>query len=715
MFGIAEIFLIITSVTLANTNKETNFFVATNGNDNWSGMLAEPNANKTDGPFATLSRARDAIHSLKMNGNLKNPVTVMVRDGKYFLDEPFILTKKDSGTQDCPITYTAYPGEKPILSGGRKVVGWKPYKDNIFMADLPGSKGGKWKSRQLFLNGKRQQRARFPKLSQNDPLYSGWALTEGPAYEGSIDAFIYKPDTFHNRWSKPTEVEVIYWANIGGWRSMVPIKTIDEEKRIITLAHSGWQFDVPGWYMPVTFTQNNRFYVENAIEELTEPGEWCLDSEEGVLYFMPPNGTIEGHEVVVPILDNIIDMQETSWITISGFTFTETTDGDNFHHEGVEGAGAMYPRPGWRYCGDAVHLKGAEHCRIENNYFDSVGGNAVYLESYNARNVISGNEISGAGANGVCLLGTKIKHPIFNRVTDNYIHHSGTINKYTAGIFTGMSDGNIISHNRIEHLPHHGINLSNSPYGRNFVEYNDIRWVDEEVADSTAINCWMEDPPDKNVQRCGHVIRFNYISDVYGCEVIDGKVGRSKMFPSSGIYLDNYTSNCFVYGNIIVRCAHSGVVVHAGKNNLIENNIIIDSPRSITFQDYVSGMEYWKQMNGFMTGNHVLRNIFYQSNVDNRLFGLSNWTDQTIAQSDFNLFFHVNDNNYVIDDNSNPSKSKITYEEWKHLGYDTNSAIIDPLFVDPKSDDYRLKPESPAFELGFNIIDVSKIGPRKIQ
>jgi parallel beta-helix repeat protein len=264
----------------------------------------------------------------------------------------------------------------------------------------------------------------------------------------------------------------------------------------------------------------------------------------------------------------------------------------------------MYPRPGWRYCGDAVHLKGAEHCQIENNHFDAVGGNAVYLEGYNARNVIVGNEISEAGANGVCLMGTRLKHPLFNRVADNDIHHCGVINTYTAGVFSGMSDGNVICHNRIEHLPHHAINLSNSPHGRNIVEYNDIRWVDEEVADSTAINCWMEDPPAKETERCGHIIRFNSIADVYGCEVIDGKVGRSQHFPTSGIYLDNYTSNCLVYGNIIVRCTHAGILVHAGKTNLIENNIIVDCLAGVRLQDYVSGMEYWGGMKGFMTGGY---------------------------------------------------------------------------------------------------------------
>ncbi|MCK4417413.1 MAG: hypothetical protein KAV99_04540 [Candidatus Latescibacteria bacterium] len=45
-------------------------------------------------------------------------------------------------------------------------------------------------------------------------------------------------------------------------------------------------------------------------------------------------------------------------------------------------------------------------------------------------------------------------------------------------------------------------------------------------------------------------------------------------------------------------------------------------------------------------------------------------------------------------------------------GYDTHSIVADPMFVDPGHDDYRLRPESPALKLGFQPIDVSKIGIR---
>ncbi|MBM4083084.1 MAG: hypothetical protein FJ278_25470, partial [Planctomycetes bacterium] len=58
-------------------------FVATNGNDAWSGALAKPNRAKTDGPFATLERARDEIRRLKETTGLPDGATIFIRGGAY--------------------------------------------------------------------------------------------------------------------------------------------------------------------------------------------------------------------------------------------------------------------------------------------------------------------------------------------------------------------------------------------------------------------------------------------------------------------------------------------------------------------------------------------------------------------------------------------------------------------------------------------------------
>ena len=49
---------------------------------------------------------------------------------------------------------------------------------------------------------------------------------------------------------------------------------------------------------------------------------------------------------------------------------------------------------------------------------------------------------------------------------------------------------------------------------------------------------------------------------------------------------------------------------------------------------------------------------------------------------------------------------------WQDAGWDRNSVVADPLFVDWQKDDWRLKPESPAWKLGWQEIPVGKIGVR---
>src|SRR5689334_16692632 len=56
------------------------FYVAPFGNDSWSGRLALPAPDGTDGPFATLAAARAAMAA--SSGNTR---TTFVRGGDYYL------------------------------------------------------------------------------------------------------------------------------------------------------------------------------------------------------------------------------------------------------------------------------------------------------------------------------------------------------------------------------------------------------------------------------------------------------------------------------------------------------------------------------------------------------------------------------------------------------------------------------------------------------
>ena len=52
----------------------------------------------------------------------------------------------------------------------------------------------------------------------------------------------------------------------------------------------------------------------------------------------------------------------------------------------------------------------------------------------------------------------------------------------------------------------------------------------------------------------------------------------------------------------------------------------------------------------------------------------------------------------------------MSFADWQQRAFDRNSVIADPLFVAPDRDDYALRPDSLAFELGFEPIDTSTMG-----
>ncbi|NOZ21359.1 MAG: hypothetical protein GXP25_09755 [Planctomycetes bacterium] len=172
-----------------------NFYVATNGSDSWSGKLPAPNAGKTDGPFATLARARDAVR--KITPKTKD-IIVMVRGGTYYLPEALTFGPKDSGNENGTISYVACPGEEVVLSGGRPITDWKPVGNGLYAATLPDVKAGHWYFRQLRVGDRRQHQARHPNYDEKDPIKGGWILVDKPQPMGG-GAFGASVTNIHNR------------------------------------------------------------------------------------------------------------------------------------------------------------------------------------------------------------------------------------------------------------------------------------------------------------------------------------------------------------------------------------------------------------------------------------------------------------------------------------------------------------------------------------
>jgi hypothetical protein len=73
---------------------------------------------------------------------------------------------------------------------------------------------------------------------------------------------------------------------------------------------------------------------------------------------------------------------------------------------------------------------------------------------------------------------------------------------------------------------------------------------------------------------------------------------------------------------------------------------------------------------------------------------------------DYNLWFNPGKKLEEVDFNGK------TWEKWNAMGKDIHSLYADPLFIDAEHFDFRLKENSPAFQLGFKNIDTSTVGPR---
>ncbi|NQU76024.1 MAG: hypothetical protein HQ546_06920, partial [Planctomycetes bacterium] len=412
--------------------QELCLYVAVDGCDRWSGRLSKPNATGNDGPLATLTRARDAASLIKRTH--RGPIKILILAGTHYLAEPLVLGPEDSGSADGTITYAAMPAEQATLSGGRRLeVSWQPYRDGIMMGSPQGQ--GPLDFSQLFVNGRRQIRARYPNYDSANPLVGGggW-VTAAPRgnlpglpvhYElGSrswireVEAafvphteFDFDPATFtKKRWSRPDEAVVHAMTSHPhltscGWGSIhYQVKDVDWTNHRIRLGKGGWQMSevCTG---PPTINESSRFYVENVFEELDAPGEWYFDRRQQVLYYYPPKGLdLSAARVETDGIKHLVELRGRKDRPV--------------HHVRLEGlrlahSAVTYLDPyetpslgDWSiYRGGAIVLEGTEDCEVRNCFFDALGGNGVFLNCYNRRADVCGNKFVELGDSAVCLVG----------------------------------------------------------------------------------------------------------------------------------------------------------------------------------------------------------------------------------------------------------------------------------------------------------------------
>jgi hypothetical protein len=517
-------------------------YVAPDGNDAWSGRLPAPNVNRTDGPFATIERARDAIRELKRQGLFpKGGVIVELQSGVYELTRPLELNEEDSGLPDAPIVYRACEGGKARLMGGKRVTGWRKVadtsvlsrleedvRDKIWQADLKalgivefGSPAGG--GLELFFNDMPMTLARYP----NEGFMHIADIVEYDGHQihgikGSrVGRFYYEGDR-PKRWIGEKDAWLHgYW--FWDWSDQRHrLKSIDPEKRIM---------EVEPPYHHYGYRKGQWFYAYNILAELDSPGEWYLDRATGMLYFYPPSDINEG-EAIVSALPTLLTIRGASHVLWEGIVM-----------EAVRGT--------------VVTITGGTGVRIAGCVIRNGGGYAVRIEG-GANHAVISCDIYGMGEGGIAMNGGDREKltPSLHLAENNHIHHYARWHRMYRPAIALNGVGNKARHNFIHDAPHQAIAFSGNDH---LMEFNRIERVCLESNDAGAIYS------GRDWTWRGTVIRFNLFCDIKGFQ------GKGAV----GVYLDDMLCGTVVFGNVFVRVTNAAFI-GGGRDNIVENNIFVD-------------------------------------------------------------------------------------------------------------------------------------------
>jgi len=658
------------TLSMAPRAEALTIYMSPQGNDGWSGQLASPNSQATDGPVATLERARDIIRRAKSG----EPSRVVVADGRYALKQPFVLTPADSG-----VAYEAAAGARPVFSGGRIIRGFQPVENSLWRTRIDDVANGSWYFEQLFVNGRRATRARSP----NKFYYYMLDVQEETLEKGSGRRPVRAKQTVTAR---PEDLRPLFALAQRELRDvqMVVYHKWDNTTRFIESvdrAESALATTGEGMKPWNSWGKGDRYHLENFMAALDAPGEWFL-SRDGWLYYMPLAGEdIRTAEVVAPVVEKFLvlegDVQNGKWVEnvkFKGLTF--------LHGEyrmppgGFEASQAASPI-------DAVVIAdGARNVIIEDCEFGHFGRYGVWFRKGCRNCTLRKSYIHDFGAGGVRIGESSVPRSEREQTShitldNNIIRHGGRIFPSAVGVWIGHSGDNTVAHNEIADLYYTGISAgwvwgySGSIAKRNSIRFNRVHHLGWAVlSDMGGIYTLGASE--------GTVISNNVFHDIYAYS-----------YGGWGLYTDEGSTGILMENNLVYNTKTGSFHQHYGKENIVRNNILVNSMlhqvqatrveehRSFTFEKNVVCWETGPLLSG-------------------------PWTKVNVNM-DHNCYWNAAGQNVTF--------AGMSLEEWRQKHQrDEHSIIADPLFVDAAKGDFRLQPGSPARKIGFEPFDYTQAG-----
>lgn len=608
------------------------YYVAPNGNDQWSGTLPAPNASGADGPLATFDRARALVQSISKSGLTE--VAVQFRGGTYALPTAVLFTAADSGSMGTPIVYQNYPGESPVFSGGVRVTNWTNVSGNIWKATLPASTQY---FENLFYNGKRRLRPRLGATASASPLGAYYRIAstvylnapappaQAPNANCSVyiagsgwecfDRFQYSAgDPVSGGWKNLAassgnncgqaagnsaiagDVEVLDFEQFS--TSKLRISCVDTANHIVYLTGptkiSQTNASQGG------FITGNRYLIDNVEDELTQPGQWFLDRSTTpwtLTYLANPGENPNSDAVIVPQAPQLLVATGLQYVTFQGLTFEH----DNYTVPATGHASSELEAD----ISAAVSFQNSQYITFDSGTVAQTSGSGIefipcinasspaYCVSTGSNAVVSHDVIQNSAFYDIGVVGVRIGNPFqpadndanvpqFMKVSNTVVEGYGRTIPAAFGIGQGMGHDNLYTHNDVYDGYHCAISTSQSiadttmPAGignaNTVISFNHVYNLLQGIMnDGGSIRI---DGGNEVFTAAGNKILNNRIHDV-----TDAGIQDSNGYGGNGIYLDNDTGLVDVENNLVYRVSGYPVYTPHGpaapnEANTIKNNIL---------------------------------------------------------------------------------------------------------------------------------------------
>lgn len=614
MNRIILLLFILIAVPFARAVERLEFYIAPQGSD--------LNAGTIDSAFATIPRAMLEIRRLKSSGQYPvRGVTVWLRRGEYYLTESINLTAADSGRPGAPVVYQAYPGERVVLSGAVKLDKQfvQPAQAADFLSRLIDREAAKkilqvdlkfagigdlgrnqargfgvppppreTRPPDFLIDGKRLTLARWPNPGasvQMGEVIDAGVDSQGRSGRGESDAssgkFVKEEPrggTFRYDGARPER-----WANNHAFAVGVLSETWVWNNVEVTIdrARQQMSLNTPIAYGLIKHSgKKHYFHFEDVPEEIDQPGEYWLNRQTGILYFLPPSGFHADSEFQVTLLKTpMVIARDASWVTFSNLVFAGSRDSC------MEITG-----------GECVRI---EHCELRNFLMS-----AITIKDGLNHGIIQ-SDIHGIGAGALTLDGgdwaTLTASGI--EVSNNHIRSYGYYISSGSSAIHLRGVGTRVTHNLIHDAPHQAINFAGNDH---VIMYNEVHDVVRDFFDAGAIMTHTGSDPTMR----GTVISSNYLHDI-----------GVNMEGCKAVYIDGASFGVTVEKNIFQNIGTQEV-----QNNAININ---------------NGSHVSVRNNIFLDCTVALKNYFYLSQANSRRFKMyrENWKE-LFARYDFSRMPH---------------------------------------------------------------------------